>query len=115
LTRMGYQVTAFAEAEAALDHLRSEPDVSLVITDLVLPGRDGFGVLAAAREVAPEVGVLMITGHASVESAVDAMKRGADDYLTKPVDLFELRKRVATIVEKVRLRRRNEELEERLS
>ena len=114
LTRMGYQVTAFAEAEAALDHLRSEPDVSLVITDLVLPGRDGFGVLAAAREVAPELGVLMITGHASVESAVDAMKRGADDYLTKPVDLFELRKRASAIVEKKLLSRRVVELESRL-
>jgi DNA-binding NtrC family response regulator len=114
LTRMGYQVTAFAEAEPALDHLRSDPDVSLVITDLVLPGMDGFGVLAAAREIAPEVGVLMITGHASVESAVDAMKRGADDYLTKPVELFELRKRASAIVEKKLLSRRVVELESRL-
>ncbi|HEX5043193.1 MAG TPA: sigma-54 dependent transcriptional regulator [Candidatus Polarisedimenticolaceae bacterium] len=114
LTRMGYHVTAFALAEPALDHLRSDPDVSLVITDLVLPGMDGFGVLAAAREIVPEVGVLMITGHASVESAVDAMKRGADDYLTKPVELFELRKRASAIVEKRLLSRRVVELESRL-
>ena len=68
----------------------------------MLPGTDGFGVLREARaRSAPRSGVLMITGHGSVESAVDAMKRGADDYLTKPVNLDELRKRVSTIVEKV--------------
>jgi DNA-binding NtrC family response regulator len=60
------------------------------------------------------MGVLMITGHGSVESAVDAMKRGADDYLTKPVDLFELRKRASTIVEKRLLSRKVVELESRL-
>jgi DNA-binding NtrC family response regulator len=114
LTKMGYQASGFAEAEAALDHLKADRDVSLVITDLVLPGIDGFGVLARAREIAPDVGVLMITGHASVESAVDAMKRGADDYLTKPVDLFELRKRASAIVEKRLLSRRVVELETRL-
>ncbi len=56
----------------------------------------------------------MITGHATVESAVDAMKRGADDYLTKPVNLDELRTRVAKLIQKVRDRDRREELEERL-
>jgi DNA-binding NtrC family response regulator len=114
LTRMGYRASGFGEAETALAHLRHDRDVSLVITDLRLPGIDGFGVLARAREIAPDVGVLMITGHASVESAVDAMKRGADDYLTKPVDLFELRKRASAIVEKRLLSRRVVELETRL-
>jgi DNA-binding NtrC family response regulator len=114
LTRIGYQTTGFAQAEPALEYLRSDRDVSLVITDLMLPGIDGFGVLAGAREIAPDVGVLMITGHASVESAVDAMKRGADDYLTKPVDVFELRKRASAIVEKRLLSRRVVELESRL-
>jgi DNA-binding NtrC family response regulator len=115
LVREGYAVEAFAEAPPALDYLQANRDVTLVATDLMLPGTDGFGVLDAARQIRPDIGVLMITGHATVESAVDAMKRGADDYLTKPVHLDELRRRVATIVEKVRLRRRNEELEERLS
>jgi DNA-binding NtrC family response regulator len=114
LTKIGYLVTGFAEPGPALEHLRSNRDVSLVITDLVLPVVDGFGVLSAAREIDPDVGVLMITGHASIESAVDAMKRGADDYLTKPVDLFELRKRASAIVEKRLLSRRVVELESRL-
>jgi len=115
LERDGYAVEAFGEASPALEYLQSHRDVTLVATDLMLPGTDGFGVLEAARQLRPDVGVLMITGHATVESAVEAMKRGADDYLTKPVNLDELRRRVATIVERVKLRRRNEELEERLS
>ena len=114
LSKIGYQVAAFAEAKPAFEHLRRHRDVVLVITDLMMPGTDGFGVLAAAREIDPEVGILMITGHGSVESAVDAMKRGADDYLTKPVDLFELRKRASAIVEKRLLSRRVVELESRL-
>jgi DNA-binding NtrC family response regulator len=114
LEREGYDVKAFAEAESGLEYLREHRDIVLVITDLMLPGTDGFGVLETSRSIDPEVGLLMITGHGSVESAVEAMKRGADDYLTKPVDLFELRKRTSAIVEKHRLTRRVSELESRL-
>jgi len=114
LTKIGYRVAGFGEAGPALDYLRAHRDVVLVVTDLMMPGVDGFGVLAAAREIDPEIGVLMITGHGSVESAVDAMKRGAEDYLTKPVDVFELRKRASAIVEKRLLSRRVVELESRL-
>jgi DNA-binding NtrC family response regulator len=114
LTRTGYKVEAFARADPALDYLRANRDVVLVITDLMMPGTDGFGVLAAVKELRPRTGLLMITGHATVESAVDAMKQGADDYLTKPVNLDELRTRVANLIQKVRDRDRREELEERL-
>ena len=106
LTKIGYRTAAFPSATPALDYLRAHRDVALVITDLMMPGLDGFGVLEKAREIDSDMGVLMITGHGSVESAVDAMKRGADDYLTKPVDLFELRKRASTIAE-ARLRSSN--------
>ena len=115
LDRVGYDVHAFATAEPALDFLRENNDVALVITDLMLPGIDGFGVLRTAREISPEIGVLMVTGHGSVESAVEAMKAGADDYLTKPVELFELRKRTSAILEKRKLVQRVNELEVRLS
>jgi DNA-binding NtrC family response regulator len=114
LEREGYEVDAFPEAESALEFLREHRDVALIITDLMLPGTDGFGVLEASRVIDPDIGLLMITGHGSVESAVEAMKRGADDYLTKPVDLFELRKRTSAILEKRRLTRRVDELESRL-
>ncbi|NIM01794.1 MAG: response regulator [Acidobacteria bacterium] len=114
LTRAGHKVEAFARADPALDYLREHRDVVLVITDLMMPGTDGFGVLTAVQEIRPRTGLLMITGHATVESAVDAMKQGADDYLTKPVNLDELRTRVANLIQKVRDRDRREELEERL-
>ena len=94
LTREGYRVDAFGEADSALSHLQRHRDISLIVTDLMLPGTDGFGVLEGARRINPTVGLLMITGHGTVESAVEAMKRGADDYLTKPVNLDELRKRL---------------------
>jgi DNA-binding NtrC family response regulator len=114
LEREGYQVSAFAEAEPALEFLREHREVVLVITDLMLPGKDGFDVLETSRSIDPDIGLLMITGHGSVDSAVDAMKRGADDYLTKPVDLFELRKRTSALIEKRQLTRRVDELESRL-
>ncbi len=115
LRKVGYRVAVFEEADPALEHLKAAGDVALIITDLVLPGKNGFEVLEEARAVDPGIGVLMITGHATVESAVDAMKKGADDYLTKPVDLFELRSRAGAIIEKRRLSARVEELETRLS
>ena len=114
LTRDGYRVEAFGEAPPALEYLRENRDIVLVITDLKLPGMDGFAVLQESRRINPDVGVLMVTGYGSVESAVEAMKRGADDYLTKPVDLFELRKRTSSIIERKQLTRRIDELETRL-
>jgi DNA-binding NtrC family response regulator len=114
LSREGYRVDAFPEATSALRHLQQHRDVNLVVTDLMLPGLDGLGVLEQARRIHPKVGLLMITGHGSEDLAVDAMKRGADDYLKKPVNLDVLRKRVASIVEKHALTERVDELEQRL-
>jgi DNA-binding NtrC family response regulator len=75
---------------------------------------DGLEVLEQAKQVDPGIAVLVITGFGSVESAVDAMKQGADDYLQKPVNLVELRKRVAAAVEKRRLAQEVARLKERL-
>jgi len=115
LAKVGYKVSPFEDARVALDFLRQNRDVILIITDLMMPGMDGFAVLEGARTIDPDVGILMITGHGSVEAAVDAMKRGADDFLSKPVDLFELRKRTDTIIQKRLLTRRVDDLETRLS
>ncbi len=115
LSRLGHRVVAFPEAPPAFDYLREHHDVVLVVTDLMLPGTDGFGVLKIARQINPDVGVLMITGHASIELAVEAMKLGADHFLTKPVDdLDQLKLRVANIIEPRLLKQRVIELESRL-
>lgn len=85
-----------------------------ILTDLVMHDLSGLEVLKEARRLQPDAGVLMVTGHASVETAVDAMRFGAGDYLTKPVRLPELRTRLARVVEAIRLKRTNIELRAQL-
>jgi two-component system NtrC family response regulator/two-component system response regulator HydG len=102
LRKVGYEVISFEDGEAALRHVETLRDVDLVVSDLKMPRVDGLDLLKAVREVNPEAGFLIVTGHGTVESAVDAMKLGADDYILKPLDLFELRDRVYRIVERRR-------------
>jgi len=113
LRKDGYDVVSVASGEEGLQELRQR-GADLLVTDLRMPGMDGIAVLKQAREIDPGIAVLVITGYGSVESAVDAMKEGADDYLQKPVNLVELRKRVAAAVEKRRLSQEVERLRERL-
>jgi DNA-binding NtrC family response regulator len=113
LRKDGYAVKAFASGEEGVDYL-SQSGADLLVTDLRMPAMDGLQVLERAKTVDPDVAVLVITGFGSIESAVDAMKQGADDYLQKPVNLVELRKRVAAAVEKRRLAQEVARLKERL-
>ncbi len=94
----------FDDARQALDFLGEAPSVRLVICDLRMPGLDGLGFLAEVRSREIEVAVVLVTGYGSIESAVEAMRVGADDYLTKPVDLYELRKRVMNLLENRQLK-----------
>lgn len=105
LQRVGYEVFPFGLGLEALAFLREHPDVELLLTDLKMPGIDGLEVLRRAREMVPDIGALMITAFGSIETAVGAMKYGAEDYLEKPVNLEVLRARVANLLEKVRLGR----------
>ena len=85
-----------------------------ILTDLVMHDVDGLEVLRSAMDLQPEAAVLLITGHGSVETAVDAMRLGAADYITKPVRIAELRTRLARAVEARQLRRANQELRRQL-
>ncbi|MFH1277454.1 MAG: sigma-54 dependent transcriptional regulator [Candidatus Eisenbacteria bacterium] len=85
----GYRAVAVATGEEAVARLRKE-SFDLVVTDLALPGMDGLQVLAAARESDPLAPVIVMTAHGTVENAVRAIKEGAYDFVTKPVDTDRL-------------------------
>jgi len=91
LTESGYQVATVENGEEALDTL-TEQDFGLLILDLRLPGKDGLHVLKEAIARRPELRGIIITAYPSLETAVEAMKGGAIDYLAKPVDLNQLEK-----------------------
>ena len=109
----GYEVETAASAEAALELVDEyRPDV--VITDLVLPEMDGLKLLERMREAARPPVVLLLTGHASVETAVEAMRRGAADFLTKPVDVAQLQVRLEKAIERAALGREVDRLRHQL-
>ena len=91
---------------------RHRPEI--VITDLVMPKMSGLEVLDRIVELDPSIDVILMTAHYSTESAVDAIKRGASDYLNKPVNLKVLRERVAVLVEESRRRSRASQLQSEL-
>ena len=113
LAAEGYGVIVAASGREALEKLK-ELTVALVISDLRLPDVDGIALLKQARQLRPEVEVVMITGHASIETAVEAMRLGAYDFIEKPLDSAALLKAVAKALEKQRLTRENRRLRRQL-
>lgn len=87
LREEGYDVVAVADGTAALAALEQR-DFDLVLSDIRMPGADGLAVLQRTREISPQSLVLLMTAHATVETAVEAIRRGAQDYLLKPI-LFD--------------------------
>ena len=114
LSRLGHQVTLAHDGEAALAAAReSEFDVALL--DIMMPVRGGIDVLRELRASEQPPEVLMMTGHATVETALQAMKLGAYDYLTKPCHIRELEAILHKAYEKRQLRRENLILQSRLT
>ena len=89
LKRNGWDVEAVASGRAAITALERQP-ADLVVTDLMMEDLDGMAVLDAVRERWPDTQVVMVTAHATAQNAVEAMKRGAFDYLLKPFNVDEL-------------------------
>ena len=106
LKRAGYAVTMATDGEEAIELLNKEI-FDLVITDLKMPKVDGMAVLRAVKSTSPETVVLIITAFASADSAVEAMKQGAYDYLTKPFQVDEVQLIVRNALEKRRLTTEN--------
>ena len=106
LEKQHFEVTVADGGEAAIDTLRREP-FDVVITDLRMPTTDGLQVLRAAKEASPELVVIVITAVGSTETAVEAMKLGAYDYITKPFKLDEINLIIRRALERKRLRDEN--------
>src|SRR5882672_2931475 len=107
LSRTGHRVAAAPDGETALTLLDG---VEIAVVDLLMPGMDGLTLLRKLRAASPDVGVLMLTGHGTIDNAVEAMKLGAADYLQKPCSLAEVELRIAQVWEKSRLRKENQQL-----
>jgi DNA-binding NtrC family response regulator len=114
LERVGYDVRGFPEAEAALERMRAGDRVDAVVSDVRMPGMNGYELLRQVRAEWPGLPFLLVTAFADVEDAVAALQEGADDYLTKPVKVQELRQRVQLHLERRALSTENRQLKERL-
>lgn len=109
----GYDVDTFSYSLECLSALKSG-NYDMLITDLKMPVMDGLDLAARARKACPDLVVMVITGYASVESAVEALRAGFDDYVMKPLDIEELRSIVARALNARELGKRNARLVEQL-
>jgi two-component system, NtrC family, response regulator AtoC len=103
LTRDGYDALTAEDGEQGL-HLLREHHIDLIITDLKMPKVDGMTLLKRALEIEPELPVVLITAHGTIDTAVEALKRGAFDFVTKPFDKDEVRQIVAKALKTRELR-----------
>ncbi len=113
LTAEGYEVENSSSGEEALSKLE-EQTADLILLDLFMPGLDGLTVLKRIRERDPQATVIIITAYASVESALEAMKNGAYDYIQKPFKNEDLLLTVRRALDHQRLRAENARLREEL-
>jgi two-component system NtrC family response regulator len=101
----GFQVDAFPTAETALAHLRNDTAADLVVTDLILPGMRGHQLVREIQKMRGELNVIVITAFGSIENAIELVKAGAYDYLTKPFGSDELVHVVRRALEESHVRR----------
>jgi len=113
LTREGYRVVLASDGHAALERLQGG-GIDLVLTDLKMPGLTGIEILRAAKAIAPEVDVILLTAFGTVEEAVRAMKDGAYDFLTKPFQRPQLLRLIRQALERRALIEQNRALQQRL-
>ncbi|HEY7928638.1 MAG TPA: response regulator [Steroidobacteraceae bacterium] len=108
----GYATEGFASPQQALAQLQPGQH-ELLLTDLKMPGMDGIELIAAARTIDPSLGAIVMTGHGTIDTAVEAMKAGALDYILKPFKLNAILPVLVRALDLQRLRRENAVLQER--
>lgn len=106
LTRRDLDIIPAHDGDEALAQLKAHPNIEVVVLDVKMPGMDGIETLTEIKKHYPLKEVVMLTGHATVESAIEGMKKGAFDYLMKPCDIDLL---VGKVTEAAARKRRQEE------
>jgi DNA-binding NtrC family response regulator len=114
LARLGFEVATAESGREALERL-GQAEVDVVLLDLRLPDQSGLEVLQALRRASPSIDVIMLTGHGSIDTAIESIRMGAFDYLAKPCPLDELQVRIERALERQSLRRRASVLERGLT
>ena len=110
LEESGYNVRLACNGHEALAYLAEDDFVHVITLDMKMPGLSGLEVLQAIKEMGRDIAVIIMTGYGSLEVAVDAMKRGAHDYLIKPIDMEEMKVTIEKAIEKQRLTFENKRL-----
>ena len=110
-----HEVSLAANGEEGLAAVDADAGLGLVFLDIKMEGRDGLEVLADMRERRPDLPVVMISGHGTVETAMEATRRGAFDFLEKPLDRDRVLLTVRNVHQMTRLQGENQQLRERLS
>ncbi|MEM9351905.1 MAG: sigma-54 dependent transcriptional regulator [Planctomycetota bacterium] len=113
LSSVGYECTVATDGVSGIEQMQ-RGSFEIVVTDLKMPEVGGLEVLAKCKELLPDAEVILVTGHGTVQSAVEAMQQGAFNYLLKPLDLKQLRAVVDNAARNQHLRRANAELNRRL-
>lgn len=113
ISKIGFTVATAMSGEDGIDYLKGHY-IDLVITDFKMPGMDGLQVLAEVKTINPDIEVMLVTAFGTIEDSVAAMKKGAWDYLTKPIDLEELRIKLLKLSNYKQLQRENEILQTRI-
>ncbi len=114
LSKQGYRVLKAANPEQAILNIRNSA-VDIVLSDFRMPGMSGVKLLEAIKEINPSIQVIIMTAYGTVESATDAMKLGAADYITKPIDLYRLQVLISNILERKQLISENRLLRQQLT
>ena len=114
LQQEGYVVEVALSAAEALAVQERNPHICLALVDLIMPPTDGITLMEQLRRRNPDLSVIVMTGYGTIETAVEAIKRGAEDYLTKPFDRQAVLKKIARLVEVFELRERVARLEANL-
>jgi len=115
LRSRGYDASVETDSHRAVRALKNGLRADLLLTDVNMPGLDGFGLLREARKLDPNLVVVMLTGYGTIESAVKAMREGAEDYITKPVIDEEMLLTVERALKQRRLTQENEQLKRQLT